>query len=602
MRKILILIVALWCVACSRGGYDHRLLRAESVISHHADSALAILDSISLPHLSRDRDRALYAMLLTQAQEKLHLSPTSDSLIAIATDYYDRHPDPVRHAISHYYRGIVQYNANRYAPAIVSLFKAREIASDHDLHFWRGMACRGISDIYNKTYNTAEEIKYAREEYEYISKSGIQPYINYALLDYARAYSNKHELQKSDSLIIQVVDSARVYQDSLLLFYAMQLQGTNLVLTDKYEDALIVMKDVCTSPFAESLDSFLLCYSLIELGNIKEADKLLTEYINNEVDIHSKLELTHKLAARRHDYANAYKACDSTLSITNSEIRKNASNTLSSSLSDYLTVEKHQVESELKASKLKLWSAISVGIISIAALCILSLYLHHRQQQRIEEKIFLAEQLQEDIEQLRKQEEIEKLRKQEEIERLRKQAEIERLRKQEEIEKLRKQEEIEKLEKLNTEKPSEEDITTPLNVIESLMSSKYQLLDELCFIVTETPDTRIARRRIADVVTKLIDELSIGSRRLIKLEKEVDTIYDNLYSDFCNDVPNLRETDYRIFLFSVLGLSNSVIALFIKEEKIGTIYNRRRRIKELIKKLPEDKQERYLHFLATKKN
>lgn len=134
------------------------------------------------------------------------------------------------------------------------------------------------------------------------------------------------------------------------------------------------------------------------------------------------------------------------------------------------------------------------------------------------------------------------------------------------------------------------------------MSSKYQLLDELCFIVTETPDTRIARRRIADVVTKLIDELSIGSRRLIKLEKEVDTIYDNLYSDFCNDVPNLRETDYRIFLFSVLGLSNSVIALFIKEEKIGTIYNRRRRIKELIKKLPEDKQERYLHFLATKKN
>ena len=148
------MLSAFW--SCGGRGDDPRLLRAERIIFDSPDSSLRILDSISLPDLHRESDRALYALIVTEALEKLHLNPTDDSLISIATDYYDRHDDVERQVRSHYYRGIVQFHNKKYSSAIVNFFQARDIAGKHDLYFWRGLACRGIADIYNETYNSKD--------------------------------------------------------------------------------------------------------------------------------------------------------------------------------------------------------------------------------------------------------------------------------------------------------------------------------------------------------------------------------------------------------------------------------------------------------------
>ncbi|MDE6843768.1 MAG: hypothetical protein K2J24_09620, partial [Muribaculaceae bacterium] len=134
-----------------------KLELAERIMDSRPDSALAVLDSLTLsyPTLDSDRDRALYGMLYTQTLDKNHLDPKNDSLISFAVDYYDRKKDIPRQIISTYYRGRVLYHREQFPQALVSLYKAKELAENDSSFFWAGMACRGIADIYNDTYNSA---------------------------------------------------------------------------------------------------------------------------------------------------------------------------------------------------------------------------------------------------------------------------------------------------------------------------------------------------------------------------------------------------------------------------------------------------------------
>lgn len=70
-HSIIYSLLLLFAMACSTSGrVDTMLLEAESLMMEHPDSALAILDSISPTELGSDRQRADYALLLTQARDK----------------------------------------------------------------------------------------------------------------------------------------------------------------------------------------------------------------------------------------------------------------------------------------------------------------------------------------------------------------------------------------------------------------------------------------------------------------------------------------------------------------------------------------------------
>ena len=57
------------------------LLSADSLMEIYPDSALSILESISSPQKLPCADRALYALLLTQARHKNYIALGDDSLI-----------------------------------------------------------------------------------------------------------------------------------------------------------------------------------------------------------------------------------------------------------------------------------------------------------------------------------------------------------------------------------------------------------------------------------------------------------------------------------------------------------------------------------------
>lgn len=72
-------------MSCSHhsGLYEH----AEKIMSQHPDSVLTLLSTIQDVNDLSEKDRAMYYLLLTEAQNKTYIKPTSDSLITIAVEF-----------------------------------------------------------------------------------------------------------------------------------------------------------------------------------------------------------------------------------------------------------------------------------------------------------------------------------------------------------------------------------------------------------------------------------------------------------------------------------------------------------------------------------
>ena len=75
-------------MSCSHhsGLYEH----AEKIMSQHPDSVLTLLSTIQDVNDLSEKDRAMYYLLLTEAQNKTYVKPTSDSLITIAVEFFDK--------------------------------------------------------------------------------------------------------------------------------------------------------------------------------------------------------------------------------------------------------------------------------------------------------------------------------------------------------------------------------------------------------------------------------------------------------------------------------------------------------------------------------
>jgi len=536
-----ILCLATVVISCVNQESGNMLSEAERLMQERPDSALLILESISSNSIQTGKDQALYGLLLTQARDKNFLSPQNDSLITLSVNYYNSRGDALKQAISNYYQGRVRYNSGNMQSALVSYIKAKDMAEDNGYYFWAGMACRGISDIYNGTYNKAEELNFAKKEYDFIKKSEKQPYLNYSIHDLGRALRNNGKYDESLILAKQLADSAIKYQDAYLYHGAQQLKAFNLTDMCRYNEASDLFSELCTGDFAENIDSLYLCHNLFEIGRVGDAEMLL-DIISDE-NMPMKHQLRYKIAKISHKYSEALAEAELIDSLCNADFRGSVSHNLTSSLAEYYALNKELDESKIHSSRVTTWIITMSLILVILLMSVLGWQIYNYQNRKISEKVLLANQLQEDLEN------------------------------------------------------SKHANSSATSVIKSLMSTKYELLEELSLIVLRNNDTKVARKKIADAVTRLIEDFSIHSEKIVLLEKKVDSLYDNLMSEFKKDLPNLKEVDYRLFLFSVLGLSNATISLFLKEDKIDAVYNRKRRLKDKLKQLGSPKSERYLaHF------
>ena len=77
-------------LACSRAGEHEALFKqVENIVNERPDSAMMLLETIQNPERLPERDWAYWALLTTQAKDKLYIRHTSDSVINRVVDYFD---------------------------------------------------------------------------------------------------------------------------------------------------------------------------------------------------------------------------------------------------------------------------------------------------------------------------------------------------------------------------------------------------------------------------------------------------------------------------------------------------------------------------------
>jgi hypothetical protein len=135
------------------------------------------------------------------------------------------------------------------------------------------------------------------------------------------------------------------------------------------------------------------------------------------------------------------------------------------------------------------------------------------------------------------------------------------------------------------------------HIINNLLASRFDVIDGLCKTIYESRGTGLDKKKISAEIEKLIKQFSSDSQKIAELETFANEHYSNIITSFKTDLPNLKEADYLLFLYTTLGFSITAIALFLNEEKVDAVYNRKARLKNKIRNLGTLKYELYAKYL-----
>ena len=130
------LLLATLCMGCGGHGHMRQLERLEAQLDTAPYVVRLALDSIPLASLS-DEERALYAILRTQADYKCYVPLTTDSLIRYATDYYNRNRKSYRAAMAWYSLGCVYTELKDDAAAVEAYLQAQRLFPDTTVRYHR---------------------------------------------------------------------------------------------------------------------------------------------------------------------------------------------------------------------------------------------------------------------------------------------------------------------------------------------------------------------------------------------------------------------------------------------------------------------------------
>lgn len=294
------------------------LLKAEELMIEYPDSCLQVLGEIDNRYLSGE-NKALYALLMTQAKFKNRQPVNSDSLINIAVDYYKNRGDSLRKAQSYYYKGRIEENINNPKEALAYYQQALVAASSINNYNLSGLVCYYWGLLLQKKYlfddalpifqkslscskkdnDTIRQIFVLKEmgkNYSWNKKyAKALDYYNSAL-KLSLLMGNKERIaeicnnlgllfkhkQEYDSAIYYVNKSVLLGSDSVLIFSGFLMKGDLFTLQHRYDSARYYLNKGGKSDNLTSKATYCFLMSVLEekSGNYKDAFSYSNQYIN----------------------------------------------------------------------------------------------------------------------------------------------------------------------------------------------------------------------------------------------------------------------------------------------------------------------------------
>ena len=165
------------------------LVHAESVMFDHPDSALHILEDMPMPSARRDKENhALWCLLTSQAQVKLIMNISSDSLVRIAYDYYKPTDNARRKAMSALYMGDINYELRNIEEAMQYYLEGKTEVEKTDDYKTGYLVMVSLCRLYLYRDFADYALEACRKAYDYAVKDSNKRYQLASLKFMARCY------------------------------------------------------------------------------------------------------------------------------------------------------------------------------------------------------------------------------------------------------------------------------------------------------------------------------------------------------------------------------------------------------------------------------
>lgn len=542
------LLMIISAVAC-RDVNENALVTAENLMMEHPDSALSVLESIDGSCLTGEL-QARHALLLSQAYDKNYIDLTSDSLISIATDYYEKHGNDRHRLMAYLYKGIVQFNAKDYTNSIVSLTMAENVAQQLNDCFYLGRIYNTMGDLYNATYNADAQLQCRKLAVEQFDKVADKEYYKWAVLELASAYTDAGEPDKCLDILDSLVGVSG--NDSLFAADCMEAAITPLIRTGNYNRAKIVTDSLKKIPSyilsANNNANLVRCY--LSSGQLDSALIILNQMKKTAVDNDS---MAIKLAwidyyKSAGDYKSAYGALKNADIYQDSIVRDALRQSVVYAQRDFYNVQSQSAKQKIS----RVYGYIFIGtIIAVLIVALIVIYAKLRMQLKDRELELNINEI-----------------------------------------------------ALLTAKISESSCRVDTGadgdelhvIVDRLLARWFAPLNNLFDEYYETGDSVSAKStmfsRVEEELKKITSEKSI--------KDIVDMVDDSLggaLSRLRNDYTEINDKDITFLALNIAGLSPRAICLFL-DIKIKTVYSRRKRLKDKIVVLDTPEKDTLLKYLA----
>lgn len=206
MKKLLFIWVLFvgGMISCRQEENPSFFDKVERYMEVYPDSALLLLDQLPHPEKLHGKQRADYALLLTQARDKNHLdSLQSDSIIKIAVDYYRNSEDKVKAGEALFYYGKIMALQDSVATAMQAYLDAEKVIEETQNYKLKALLQEYIGYLNYTRFMYKKAVDNYQKSIYYSSKINDTLKIVYGYRNIAHIYLAKHNN-----------DSARWYAQS----------------------------------------------------------------------------------------------------------------------------------------------------------------------------------------------------------------------------------------------------------------------------------------------------------------------------------------------------------------------------------------------------
>ena len=565
MRQyISIIILALCLVACDKHSEHWEMLsQVESYIEERPDSALAVLERIDTEELSSKEERAKYAVLYAQAEDKNFIDERDLKLISEAKDYYEDSGNVRYKFLSLYYCGRILCNNKDYSSAIIAYIKAETLLEELNNGYLAGLLYVQIGNIYRDFHEYNKSLEAYKSAYYHYSIVGLEPHMSYALLDIGIAYWNVANTTIAEEYFIKSLRLAESMNDE----YLERICYENLVVLydeiDEFEKCK-TMVAILNDRFDRSLFSSVCLASMANhyarTQNLEHADNFLAEAwkrAHNKSDSIALYFQSANIMKTIGDVDKALNYFEDGIILQNDKLHIAMQQPIVSILKDYF-----QSEAEYNSYRLKknLQIYVTLSIIVFLILLIVFMHIRHRflkKDLEISKYMDLASELQVSIRD--------------------KEAQISEFSERISVS---EQAHISKIHEMSGH-------------IAELFHKQYELLDKLSNTYYETHGCSKEKESIYEQVKSEINKFANDKKTMAQLERIVNTYKNNVMSHIREEINSISERDIKLLCYIYAGFSAKSISIFIGETT-GNILTRKYRLRNKIARLNTPNAEKML--------